>query len=152
MPVELHYEPQNICVIRFSGVVKQAEFKSNQNALAAEIDTGAQPRVLGILENFNGWEKSEDWGDFDFMLTHGDEIAKIAIVGEPRWEAEALAFCDGALFRECIRKVRATTGSVHRIRIRGCGIRICRFPHGDLAGISRAASRRHPFSVQISAR
>ena len=30
--------------------------------------------------------------------THGNEIAKIAIVGEPRWEPEALAFA-GAGFR-----------------------------------------------------
>lgn len=30
--------------------------------------------------------------------THGNEIAKSAIVGEPRWEPEALAFA-GAGFR-----------------------------------------------------
>jgi hypothetical protein len=54
--------------------------------------------VLAILENFEGWEKGADWNDLDFQLSHGNEIAKIAIVGEPRWEPDALAFA-GAGFR-----------------------------------------------------
>ena len=33
------------------------------------------------------------------MLTHGSEIARIAIVGDPKWEAQALAFA-GAGFRK----------------------------------------------------
>ena len=98
MPANIELEPNNIYVLRFSGIVKRAEFAAAQNAAARAIDTGAQPRILAILENFKGWEKDADWNDLDFMVTHGNEIAKIAIVGEQRWEAEALAFA-GAGFR-----------------------------------------------------
>ena len=98
MPAHIEYEPNNLYVLRCSGVVKRSEFAADQAALARAIDAGAQPRVLALLKNFEGWEKGADWNDLDFMLSHGNEIAKIAIVGDPRWEADALAFA-GAGFR-----------------------------------------------------
>ena len=98
MPATIQLESNNLYVTRFSGIVKRSEFGAGQSKLGREIDAGAQPRLLAILENFEGWEKGADWNDLDFMLSHGNEIAKIAIVGEPRWESEALAFA-GAGFR-----------------------------------------------------
>lgn len=98
MPADILYEPNNICVMQISGLLKRSEFGSSQNSIGKKIDGGDQPRVLAILENFQGWERGADWNDLDFMLTHGNEVAKIAIVGEARWEAEALAFA-GAGFR-----------------------------------------------------
>lgn len=98
MPVQLEYEPNNLFVLRCSGIAKRSEFAADQAALARAIDAGAQPRVLAILESFEGWEKGADWNDLDFQFSHGGEIAKIAIVGDSRWEPEALAFA-GAGFR-----------------------------------------------------
>jgi hypothetical protein len=99
MPANLQLEPNYVFVLRFSGVAKRSEFAADQAALARAIDTGVQPVVLALLENFEGWEKGADWNDLDFMLTHGNEIAKIAIVGEACWEVDALAFA-GAGFRK----------------------------------------------------
>ncbi len=98
MPATIELEPNHLYRIRFSGLLKRSEFGATQNAAARAIDAGARPRVLAILEAFEGWEKGADWNDLEFMFTHGGEIAKIAIVGEPRWEMEALAFA-GAGFR-----------------------------------------------------
>jgi hypothetical protein len=95
VPANIQHEPNNISVLRFSGVLKRSEFGGTQTAAASAIDAGVKPRILAILENFEGWEKGADWNDLDFMLTHGNEIA---IVGEPRWEVQALAFA-GAGFR-----------------------------------------------------
>ena len=98
MPVQLKTEPNHLIVARFSGVLKRAEFAGTQDATAKDIDAGGSPRVLAIMDNFEGWEKGADWNDLDFMMTHGNQVAKIAIVGEKRWESEALAFA-GAGFR-----------------------------------------------------
>lgn len=98
MPVLIQNEPDNVQVLRVSGTLKRSEFGNVQSTAARVIDAGGKPRVLAILENFEGWERGADWNDLDFMLSHGNEIAKIAIVGEPRWEPEALAFA-GAGFR-----------------------------------------------------
>src|SRR6266513_2755207 len=85
MPVQIQYQPHDIYVLRFSGILKRSEFAAEQNALARQIDTGSKPRLLVILENFEGWERRADWNDLDFMISHGGKISKIAVVAELRW-------------------------------------------------------------------
>ena len=41
MSVEIQYEPNNICLLRISGVLKRAEFGSRQSAIGQNIDAGA---------------------------------------------------------------------------------------------------------------
>jgi stage II sporulation SpoAA-like protein len=98
MPAQVQYDPDDICVLRISGILKRSEFGAEQSALARNIDIGSKPRLLVILEDFEGWERGADWNDLDFMISHGGKISKIGIVAEPRWEALALAFA-GAGFR-----------------------------------------------------
>jgi hypothetical protein len=93
MPVQIQYQPDDICVLRISGTLKRSEFGAEQNALARRINMGSKPRLLVILENFEGWERSADWGDdLDFLFLHSGKISKIAIFAESRWETLALAF------------------------------------------------------------
>lgn len=103
MPVQIQYQPDDICVLRISGILKRSEFAAEQNALAHQIDSGSKPRLLIILENFAGWERGADWNDLDFMMSHGGKILKIAIVGEPRWETLALAFAGAGVRRAPVR-------------------------------------------------
>ena len=98
MSATIQLERENLYVCRISGVLKRSEFAAGQVDLGRDIDAGAKPRVLAIFTNFEGWERGADWNDLEFLLSHGHEIAKIALVGEARWEGEALAFA-GAGFR-----------------------------------------------------
>lgn len=99
MPVEMKYEADGICALRISGILKRSEFDAEQSALSHKIDTGLKPRLLVMLENFEGWEQGKDWGnDLEFLFSYSERIAKIAIVAELRWETLALAFA-GAGFR-----------------------------------------------------
>jgi hypothetical protein len=87
MSLEMKYEPDGIYALRISGILKRSEFSAEQKALARKIDSGSKPRLLVILENFEGWERGADWGnDLDFLFLHSGKISKIAIVAEPRWE------------------------------------------------------------------
>ena len=92
MPVTIEFEPNDICVLRFSGILRQSEFKAQQDAIAKKIDAGAKPRLLAMVENFDGFEKGADWDDLDFLFAYSDKIVRIAILAEPRWEVNALAF------------------------------------------------------------
>ena len=85
MPAEMKYEPNDICVLRISGILKRSEFGA-EKAFAAHIDTGSKPRLLVILENFKGWEHGADWNDLDFLFSHADKLSRIAIVAEQHWE------------------------------------------------------------------
>jgi len=103
MPVQIEFQPDDIYVLRISGILKQSEFAAEQSTLARQIDTGSKPCLLVILENFEGWERGADWNDLDFMISHGGKITKIAIVGEPRWEPLALAFAGAGVRRAPVK-------------------------------------------------
>lgn len=92
MPAEIQHEQDDVWVLRMSGLLKQSEFVATQKSIAAKINLGNKPRLLAILENFEGWERGTDWNDLDFLLSHSGEISRIAIVAERRWEVPALAF------------------------------------------------------------
>jgi hypothetical protein len=98
MPAAIQHIANDTYVLRLSGTLLRSEFDGVQGRTAADIDTGVKPRIFAILENFEGFERGADWGDLEFLFSHSNEIAKIAIVGEPRWESDALAFA-GAGFR-----------------------------------------------------
>lgn len=78
--------------IKISGVMKLADQQSLQTAGMGLIAQGKKVRLLVTLENFQGWEKGVDWGDVGFLMAHGNDIAKIAVVGDERWKEQIFAF------------------------------------------------------------
>ena len=103
MPAQIQFEPDGTCVLRGSGTLKQSEFAGIQKQIAGKIEQGAKPRLLAILENFEGWERGVDWNDLDFLMAYSDAITKIAIVGQPDWEAHALAFAGAGVRRAPVK-------------------------------------------------
>lgn len=82
----------DVITVYIRGVMRLADQKALQNMARDFIERGLYPRMLVIAEDFEGWEKSEAWGVDDFLLEHGNEIAKIAIVTEERWKERVLMF------------------------------------------------------------
>lgn len=99
MPVDLVRAPNALYLLTFSGIVRPAEFRQSQAELLRDIEAGGRPRILAFLQNFGGFESGSGWNDLEFQFAHGDDILKIAIVGEPQWESDALTFA-GAGFRK----------------------------------------------------
>jgi hypothetical protein len=103
MPVQIECEADDIYVLRINGILKRSEFGAEQSALARKIDSGSKPRLLVILEKFEGWERGADWNDLDFLFSHSHKITKIAIVAESRWETLALAFAGAGVRRAPVK-------------------------------------------------
>jgi len=103
MSANLDLEPDGICVLRISGKLKRSEFGEAQEAIARTIGAGSKPRLLAILDEFEGWERGADWNDLDFLFSHSQEIARIAIVVDPRWEVPALAFAGAGVRRAPVK-------------------------------------------------
>ncbi len=76
MPAQIQYQADDIFVLRISGILKRSEFGAEQSALARNMDIGSKPRLLVILEGFEGWEPGADWNDLDFIFSHADKISK----------------------------------------------------------------------------
>ena len=85
--------------LQVSGILKKAELDAEQAVARLAIERVGKIKVLLKLEAFQGWEKGADWGDVSFAADCGDDIERIAIVGEPRWEGEALMFTGAGIRR-----------------------------------------------------
>lgn len=78
--------------LRISGIMQLRDQQALQNLGKKWIGEGRKVRLLVTLEDFEGWEKGMDWGDVDFLMVHGNDIAKMALVGDERWKDQMFAF------------------------------------------------------------
>lgn len=78
--------------VRISGVMKLSDQQSLQTAGMELMAKGRKVRLLVALMDFQGWEKGVDWGDVGFLMAHGDDIEKMAFVGDERWKDQVFAF------------------------------------------------------------
>lgn len=103
MSASLTTLPDGIEQLTISGKLTQSDFAAAQGRLAAIIGAQGTTKLLVVMENFEGWERNRDWADTDFQFNYGDGITKIGIVGDPQWEADALAFSGAGVRRTEIR-------------------------------------------------
>ena len=103
MPASLQRESDSESIYRLdvSGILRKAELDSAQDALTADIGwiPGGKVRLLVVLDKFDGWDGLSNWSDLTFFARYGDNIERIAIVGEPRWRDYALMFAAADLRR-----------------------------------------------------
>ncbi len=75
-----------LLTVRISGKLKWAEFAQAQKQAIEVMRPGGKIRVLVLSENFQGWDNQGDWGDVSFQMKYDQQIERIAIVGEKRWQ------------------------------------------------------------------
>ena len=92
MPVSMHHERDNVYRFEIRGTLTKAEMDQASAAVVIEMKRIGKVRLLFVLIGFQGWEKNQAWNDLTFYVQHGDQIERIAIVGEERWKSEALMF------------------------------------------------------------
>jgi hypothetical protein len=99
MGATIQQEKSGVWVVHISGSLRKEEM----DAIQADGIKGMHPqegaKVLVVVDpDFRGWVGGEVWNDMTFFVKYGSQIAKIAIVGDPKWESRMLMF-SGAGFR-----------------------------------------------------
>ena len=92
MPVEIIDASGKLLQIKIRGMLKKADYDRIIQIARESIAREGKIRALTILDGFEGWERSGDWGDVSFMMDQGQHIEKMAIVGDEKWKDDALAF------------------------------------------------------------
>ena len=93
----VHDDGGNLFRIELSGMVRKTDFEACELALKAHIERLGAVKVLVVLDRFGGWHPADRWGDLSFYVTHGENIQRMAIVGDERWRGEALMFAGADL-------------------------------------------------------
>ena len=97
MSANLEQHDDRLLVLRVGGELKKSELDAAQSEFVEIIAGAGTVKLLVLLENFSGWERGEHWGDTDFFFSHRNAFEKIAVVGNPRWEPQVLAFTGAGL-------------------------------------------------------
>jgi hypothetical protein len=104
MAATIQQDASGIWVLRISGALRKEEMDAVQAIGIESVGPDATARVMVLVEeDFLGWLGSEEWGDMSFLETHGDQIEKIAIVCDPKWEDKMLMFTAAGLRRAPVR-------------------------------------------------
>jgi len=121
MPANLQHESENIYRLDVSGILRKAELDGAQDTLTADIGRfpGGKVRLLVVLDQFDGWDALSNWSDLTFFARYGDNIERIAIVGDPRWREYALMFAAADLRRAPVEFFAAENISAARSWLAG---------------------------------
>ena len=92
MPVETIDAAGKLLPLKVREMFKKADYDRIIEIAKEAIEREGKVSGLIILEAFEGWERREDWGDVSFMMGQGRHIEKMAIVGDEKWQDDALAF------------------------------------------------------------
>ncbi len=92
MPIEIIDATGKLLQLKIRGMLKKADHDRIIQIAKEAIEREGKVHVLIILEAFEGWDRGGDWGDVSFMSEQGRHIEKMAIVGDEKWQDDALAF------------------------------------------------------------
>jgi hypothetical protein len=100
MGVTFKQEHDNVYLMRVTGLLKKSELDAMQASAAKILDSNPSLsiKLLVVVANFEGWERGANWDDMTFYTTYGDKITRMAIVSDPKLQAELKMF-SGAGFR-----------------------------------------------------
>ena len=96
--------------LTITGTARKADLDQVMHTLVAEIGDRDVVRLLVVLDAFTGWAQADDWSGLNFYVNHGDQIERIAIVGESPWRDDALMFALADLRRAPVEFF--TTGAI----------------------------------------
>ncbi len=82
----------HILTVKVSGKLSESELREVQTSTAILIRQHGAVRILVITEGFQGWANDGDWGDLTFQSENDQYIARMAMVGEKKWEELSLLF------------------------------------------------------------
>ena len=92
MPVEVIDVAGKLLQIIIRGMLNKTDYDRIIQIAKEAIAREGKVRALAILDGFEGWERSGDWGDVSFMMEQGQHIEKMAVVGDEKWKDDAFAF------------------------------------------------------------
>jgi hypothetical protein len=99
MPASLRHESSNVFRMDVRGLLLKSELDSCQQRLVEEFPHTGAVKLLVFLDDFEGWERGAAWNDLSFYARYGNNIERIAIVGEERWRHVAMMFASADLRR-----------------------------------------------------
>lgn len=83
----------NIIEARVTGKLTADDYENFVPAVECAIKEHGKVRILLELIDFHGWNAGALWEDIKFDVKHFNDIDRLAIVGDKKWEKGMAVFC-----------------------------------------------------------
>ena len=94
MPIELKEEDLGkLASVHVTGKLTKQDYEHFVPEVEAMIKKHGKIDVLLDMHEFHGWDGGALWEDIKFTMHHFDQIHRIAMVGESKWEKWMSNFC-----------------------------------------------------------
>ena len=85
-------ESGNVLEIYLTGKLLKKDYAAFVPAVERMVKQHGKIRVLMQMRDFHGWTAGALWEEVKFDAKHFNDIERVAIVGETRWEQGMAAF------------------------------------------------------------
>lgn len=82
----------DIVTLKFKGKVSKEDYELFVPQIEGLMKGDARIRLLVELHDFKGWTAGALWEDTKFAARHFNDIQKLAVVGDSRWEKGMTSF------------------------------------------------------------
>jgi hypothetical protein len=82
-----------VIAVHVSGKLVKADYELFVPEFERLLRQHGKLSMLFDMTGFHGWEASALWEDTKFAVKHFDDIEKLAMVGEKKWQHGMATFC-----------------------------------------------------------
>ena len=94
MSVELRELDNGKCLeVHLTDKLVKKDYETFLPAVERLVAQHGKIRMLVEMHDFHGWTAGALWADIKFDAKHFNDIERLAIVGETKWEKGMAAFC-----------------------------------------------------------
>lgn len=79
--------------VQLTGKLEKADYTHFIPTVEKLVREHGKIRMLVILLDFHGWTAGALWEDIKFDAKHFNDIERLALVGDKRWEKDMAIFC-----------------------------------------------------------
>ena len=86
-PMETHeFAGSNVAAITFAGKLQTPDYRKFFPEIERLMEEHGKTRIFLQLVDFRGWSASALWEDVKFDVRHFDDIERLAVVGDHKWQ------------------------------------------------------------------
>ena len=84
-----------VAEVRLSGRLEKSDYEQFVPFMERQFENapGGKIRLLCVMEDFEGWTAGGMWEDLKWDVKHFNDIEKLAMVGEAKWQEAMSDFC-----------------------------------------------------------
>jgi hypothetical protein len=94
MPLHLSEDVrEKVLEVHVSGKLHRQDYEKFVPDTERLIKQYGKIRVLMVMRDFHGWDTGALWEDIKWDAKHFNDVERVAIVGEKKWQQWLVAFC-----------------------------------------------------------